>query len=57
MDFLPPSVQDGLQAITRDAKVLNVRSITRLGKVVCNDADVLKAGRRSQVHVGPHGEA
>jgi hypothetical protein len=56
MDSLPPSVQDGLEAVTRDAKVLSVESISRRGKVVFYEADVLKDGRRSQVQVGPDGE-
>jgi hypothetical protein len=56
MDSLPPSVQDGLQAVAREAKVQSVESITKRGKLVFYEAHILKDGRRSEVQVGPDGE-
>ena len=56
LDFLPASVQDGLQARAREGKVQNVESITKHGKLVAYEAHVVKNGKRSEVQVGPEGE-
>jgi hypothetical protein len=49
---LPPSVQDGLEAMARGGKVQEVESITKQGKLVAYEADVRRDGKRWEVQVG-----
>ena len=53
---LPPSVQDGLEAMARGGKVQEVESITKLGKLVAYEADVIKDGKHLEFQVGPEGD-
>ena len=52
---LPPSVQDGMEAMARHGKVQGVESITKQGKLVAYEADVVKDGKHWEVQVGPEG--
>ena len=54
--FLPPSVQDGLEAMARGGKVQEVESITKKGKLVAYEADVIKDGKHREFQVGPEGD-
>jgi hypothetical protein len=47
LDSLPASVQDGLQAMAREGKLLGVESITKQGSLVAYEAQVLKNGKRT----------
>ena len=53
---LPPSVQDGLEAMARGGKVQEVESITKKGKLVAYEADVIKDGKHREFQVGPEGD-
>jgi hypothetical protein len=55
LDSLPASVQDGLQAMARRGKMLDVESITKHGKLVAYEAQVVKNGKRTEARVGPEG--
>jgi hypothetical protein len=48
-------VRDGLQAWAGKAKIVKVESVTKKGKVVAYEAQVLNGGKRSEVQVGPNG--
>ena len=56
LDSLPASVQDGLQAMAREGKLLSIESITKRGKLVAYEAQVLKNGKRIEAQVGPEGD-
>jgi hypothetical protein len=56
LNSLPGSVQDGLQARAREGKVQKVESITKHGKLVAYEAQIVAKGQHSEVQVGPEGE-
>jgi len=53
---LPVAVKDGLQAKAGKGKLLKVESITKHGKLVAYEAQVMTGGKRSEVQVGPDGK-
>jgi hypothetical protein len=56
-DSLPPEVKSGLRAKAGSGKLGKVESLTRKGKLVAYEAKVVTNGKRSQVQVGPNGQA
>jgi hypothetical protein len=57
VDSLPTTVRDGLQVKAGKGKLLKVESITKHDKVVAYEAEVLAAGKHSEVQVGPNGQS
>jgi uncharacterized membrane protein YkoI len=57
MDSLPAPVRDGLQTKTGKGKLLKVESITKHGKLVAYEAQVMAGGKRSEVQVNPDGKS
>jgi len=53
---LPPAVRDGLMAKAGKGKIAKVESITKHDKLVAYEADVVTAGKKSEVQVGPDGK-
>lgn len=53
---LSPAVRNGLQAKAGGGKLVKVESLTKQGKLVAYEAQVLTNGKRSEVQVGPEGE-
>ena len=56
LDSLPVAVRDGLQAKAGKGKLVKVESLTKSGKLVAYEAQVVTAGKRSEVQVGPNGQ-
>jgi len=57
LDSLPAAVRDGLQAKAGKGKLLKVESITKHGILVAYEAKVMTDGKKSEVQVGPNGNA
>jgi hypothetical protein len=55
VDSLSPAVRDGLQAKVANGKLVKVESLTKLGKLVAYEAQVVTDGKRSEVQIGPDG--
>jgi hypothetical protein len=55
-DTLSKEVQDGLKKAAGAGKLGKVESLTKAGKLVAYEAKVMKAGKKSEVQVGPKGE-
>lgn len=55
VDSLSPAVRDGLQAKVGKGKLVKVESLTKNGKLVAYEAQVVTDGRRSEVQIGPDG--
>ena len=53
---LAPAVRDGLQAKAGNGKLVKVESLTKKGKLVAYEAQVLANGKKSEVQVGPGGK-
>jgi hypothetical protein len=55
---LPAAVRNGLQAKAGTAKLLKVESLTKRGKLVQYEAEVMTNGEKSEVkvHIGPDGK-
>jgi len=56
LDSLSPTVRDGLQAKAGKGKLEKVESLTKRGKLVAYEAQVVTGGKRSEVQVGPDGK-
>jgi hypothetical protein len=56
VDSLSPAVRDGLQAKAGKGKLVKVESLTKKGKLVAYEAQVVTGGKRSEVQVGPQGQ-
>jgi len=56
LDSLSPTVRDGLQAKAGKGKLEKVESLTKRGKLVAYEAQVVTGGKRSEVQVGPEGK-
>lgn len=56
VDALSPAVRDGLQAKVGKGKLVKVESLTKHGKVVAYEAQVVTDGKRSEVQIGPDGK-
>lgn len=55
IDQLPTVVRDGLQSKAGPGKLVKVESVTKKGKLVAYEAQVLTNGKRSEAQVGPDG--
>ena len=55
-DALPAAVRQGLEKAALGGKVGKVESLTKQGKLVAYEAQVVKDGKRSEVQVGPEGK-
>ena len=56
MNALPADVKAGLQAKAAEGKLVKVESIIKKDKLVAYEAQVTKAGKKSEVQVGPDGK-
>ena len=56
VDALSPAVREGLQAKAGKGKLVKVESLTKHGKLVAYEAQVVSGGKRSEVQVGPDGK-
>lgn len=54
-DTLPKKVRAGLQIRARGGKIGKVESITKHGSLVAYEAQIIRAGKRSEIQVGPEG--
>ena len=55
LDALSPQVRKGLEAKAAGAKIKNVESLTKNGKIVAYEAHLAKLGKHSEIQVGPEG--
>jgi hypothetical protein len=56
-ESLSPAVRDGLQAKAGSGKLVKLETLTKKGKFVAYEAQVLTNGKKSEVQVGPDGKA
>ena len=56
LESLSPEVRDGLHARAPKGKLVQVESLTKGGKLVAYEAQVLTNGKRSEIQVGPDGK-
>jgi len=56
IENVPAAVRDGLQTKAGKGKLVKVESLTRKGKLVAYEAEVLTNGKRSEIQVGPDGK-
>jgi hypothetical protein len=56
IEALSPQVRSGLIAKAAMGKITKVESLTKHGKIIAYEAQVLTAGKRSEVQVGPDGK-
>lgn len=54
-DALPKKVRTGLQIRARGGTIGKVESITKHGTLVAYEAEITRAGKRSEIQVGPEG--
>ncbi len=57
MEALSPEVKAGLQAKAGKGKITKVESLTKKGKLVAYEAQVVTDGKKSEVQVGPGGKS
>jgi uncharacterized membrane protein YkoI len=55
IESLPPAVAAGLQIRAGDGKLSKVETLTKKGKLVAYEAQVLTKGKKSEVQVDPDG--
>jgi uncharacterized membrane protein YkoI len=55
LDALSPQVRKGLEAKAAGAKIKNVESLTKNGKIVAYEAHLARLGKHSEIQVGPEG--
>lgn len=56
MEALPAEIKAGLQAKAGKGKITKVESLTKKGKLVAYEAQVMTDGKKSEVQVGPDGK-
>jgi hypothetical protein len=56
LSALPASVRDGLLAKGASSKLVKVESLTKQGKLVAYEAQVIANGKTSEIQVGPDGK-
>ena len=56
IDALPPAVKEGLQAKAGAGKLKKVEALTKHGKLVAYEAQVMTGAKKSEVQVGPDGK-
>ena len=57
LDKLPIEVREGLHKKAGNGRITKVESISKRGKLVAYEAQVLTGGKRSEVEVGPDGKS
>ena len=57
VDLLSAAMRDGLQAKAGKGKLVKVESLTKNGRLVAYEAQVVTDGKRSEAQVGPNGQA
>jgi uncharacterized membrane protein YkoI len=55
-EALPTNVFHGLSARARKGRLVKVESLTRQGKIVAYEAQVVTGGKHSEIQVGPDGQ-
>ena len=55
-ESLPPAVRAGLQSKIGNGKLVKVETLTKKGKLVAYEAQVLTKGKKLEVQVGPDGK-
>jgi hypothetical protein len=55
-EALPANVFHGLSAQARKGRLVKVESLTRQGRVVAYEAQVITGGKLSEIQVGPDGQ-
>ena len=56
VDALPAAVREGLQMKAAGGGVVKVESLTKQGKLVAYEAQVITKGKKSEIQVGPDGK-
>ena len=56
LDALPASVREGLLAKASSSKLVKVESLTKQGKLMAYEAQVIAKGKKSEIQVGPDGK-
>ncbi len=56
MDSLPAEVKSALTAKAKGANITKVETLTKKAKLVAYEAALEKAGKKSEIQVGPKGE-
>jgi hypothetical protein len=56
MDALSAEIKAGLQAKAGKGKIMKVESITKKGKLVAYEAQIVTDGKKSEIQVGPNGK-
>jgi hypothetical protein len=56
MGGLPADVRAGLTAKAANAKITKIETITKKGRLVAYEAQLLRDGKKSELQVGPHGK-
>jgi hypothetical protein len=56
MDALSPGVRSGLMAKAGEGKITKIESLTKAGKIVAYEAQLVTAGKHSEIQVGPDGK-
>jgi uncharacterized membrane protein YkoI len=57
LSSIPASAQSALSVLAKGAKIVKVESVTKRGKIVSYEAKVLHGSKKSEIAVGPNGEA
>jgi uncharacterized membrane protein YkoI len=57
MDDLSPAVKEGLSARANGRSIKKVESLTKKGSIVAYEAQVVKGSKKSEIQVGPDGNA
>ncbi len=55
-ESLTPAVREGLQATAGNGKLVKVETLTKKGKLVAYEAEILTNGKKSEVQVSPDGK-
>jgi hypothetical protein len=56
IDSLPSQVRAALEAKAKTGKITKIESLTKRGAIVAYEAQVITAGKRSELQVGPQGQ-
>ena len=56
VEALPAAVREGLQTKAAGGKLVKVESLTKQGKLVAYEAEVITQGKTSEIEVGPDGK-
>ncbi len=54
---LPASVRGALQAEAGSGKITKIESLTKRGKIVAYEAQIRRAGKHTEIQVGPGGQS